>query len=181
MIGVRGVAATAVLMMAVTGTVTTTASATPSATTTTTSAPPTDRAFLRAMHQGNLAEIEAGLDTRRNATTRCVRVIGALFVHDHRKLDRDITSLASRLHVRLPGSPSAAQRRALADVQAKKGTRAYDRAWLRMETMAHAEALDLIREEIRTGRNGAVRAAARRARPVVALHLTVLRSGFCRV
>ncbi|WP_051831328.1 DUF4142 domain-containing protein [Streptomyces violens] len=182
MIAVRGVAATAVLVMAVTGTVTTTTSATASGSGSGSAASsrPTDSAFLRAAHQGNLAEIEAGRDAGRNATKRCVKRIGGLLVHDHRRMDRGITSLAAKLRVRLPGSPSAEQRRALAEVQAKKGTRAYDRAWLRMESAAHVKTLALISHELRTGRNSEVKAAARKARPMVAMHLALVRSGFCR-
>ncbi|MER7397645.1 DUF4142 domain-containing protein [Streptomyces sp. NPDC000151] len=174
MIAVRGVAATAVLVMAVTGTVTTTAAAAAPATATATSSRPTDGAFLRTVHQGNLAEIAAGRDAGTNATTRCVKRLGATLVRDHRRLDRDITALADKLHVRLPGSPSAEQRHALADVQAKKGTRAYDRAWLRMESSDHVKTLALIGRELRTGRNSEVKAAARKARPVVARHLAAV-------
>ncbi|MFJ2911004.1 DUF4142 domain-containing protein [Streptomyces sp. NPDC087228] len=134
-----------------------------------------DAPFLKAIHQGNLAEIAAGQDTGKNATTACVKTVGATLVRDHRRLDADVKALAGKLHVTLPAGPSPAQEQALATVRAKTGTSTYDVAWLNTEATGHVEALALIDQEMGTGSNAEVEAAARAARPVVARHLELLR------
>ncbi|MET9294981.1 DUF4142 domain-containing protein [Streptomyces sp. NPDC003077] len=139
-----------------------------------------DATFLRAVHQGNLAEIAAGQDADQNATTSCVRKVGAMLVRDHTKLDADAKALANRLNVALPSAPSQEQQDALVAVQAQAGTPEYDGEWLTAQATAHTETLALIDQAIRTGRNAEVRAAAHTARPVVAMHLEAVRGGTCR-
>lgn len=138
-----------------------------------------DKMFLIKAHQGNLAEIEAGQDARKNATTSCVKRVGDVLVRDHSKLDADVRTLAAKLNVTLPGSPSQQQKQELAAVRAKAGTAAYDAAWLKVQDAAHRKTLALIDQELRSGQNPEVKAAARAARPVVAMHLDMVRGGTC--
>ncbi|WP_447035609.1 DUF4142 domain-containing protein [Streptomyces sp. DSM 118878] len=138
-----------------------------------------DKTFAARAHQGNLAEIAAGRDARKNATTRCVEHAGDVLVRDHSKLDADLRTLARKLNVTLPGSPSARQKKELAAVQAKAGGRAYDAAWLTAQDAAHRKTLALIDRELKAGRNAEVKAAARAVRPVVAMHLDMVRGGTC--
>ncbi|GGL61956.1 hypothetical protein GCM10010129_01870 [Streptomyces fumigatiscleroticus] len=138
-----------------------------------------DETLLTQTHQGNLTEITAGHDAQRHATSDCVRKAGAVLVRDHTKLDADGSTLAGRLGVTLPASPSAQQQKDLAAVRAKAGGAAYDAAWLTTQEKAHRETLALLDREIRGGSNAEVRAAARTARPVVAMHLDMVRGGTC--
>jgi putative membrane protein len=139
-----------------------------------------DSTFLKASHQGNLAEIAAGQDAQKNATTRCVKKVGAVLVRDHTRLDKQGKALADKLNVALPGMPTAEQQKQLAAVRAKAGTAAYDKAWLAAQAAAHQKTLRLIDDEIRSGKNAEVKAAARAARPIVAMHLGMVRGGTCR-
>ncbi|MFE1958607.1 DUF4142 domain-containing protein [Streptomyces sp. NPDC059479] len=134
-----------------------------------------DAPFLKAIHQGNLTEIQDGENAGKHARATCVKTVGATLVRDHKKLDADVKALANKLGVTLPTSPSAAQEQALAAVQAKAGTSGYDSAWLANEDKGHVATLELIDQEIATGGNSEVRAAASAARPVVAEHLTLIR------
>ncbi|MET9444293.1 DUF4142 domain-containing protein [Streptomyces sp. NPDC006610] len=138
-----------------------------------------DEMLVMRAHQGNLAEIAAGQDARKHATTDCVKRAGAVLVRDHSKLDADLRALAGALGVTLPGSPSAEQKKALAAVRAKAGGPAYDAAWLASQDAAHRKTLALIDQELTAGTNAEVKAAARAARPVVAMHLDMVRGGVC--
>ncbi|MEU6184053.1 DUF4142 domain-containing protein [Streptomyces coeruleorubidus] len=138
-----------------------------------------DELFMTQAHQGNLAEIAAGQDAQKNATTSCVKNVGAVLVRDHSKLDADLKMLADKLNVTLPGSPSAEQKKELAAVQAKAGSPAYDAAWLTTQDAAHRKTLALIDQELKGGKNAEVKVAARSARPVVAMHLDMVRGGVC--
>ncbi|WP_240508892.1 DUF4142 domain-containing protein [Streptomyces agglomeratus] len=73
--------------------------------------------------------------------------VGAVLVRDHTKLDADVKTLAGRLNVTLPASPSAEQKKELAAVQAKDGSSAYDAAWLTTQDAAHRKTLALIDHE----------------------------------
>ncbi|MGW7104324.1 DUF4142 domain-containing protein [Streptomyces sp. NPDC054838] len=138
-----------------------------------------DAAFVKAVHQGSLAEIAAGNDAQRHATTACVKEVGAVLVRDHGKLDAALKMPAGTSKADLPASPGPAQRKALADVRAKAGTAAYDSGWLAVQDAAHTRTLALIDKELSTGRDRGVVAAARAARPVVAAHLEMIRGGGC--
>ncbi|MET9802814.1 DUF4142 domain-containing protein [Streptomyces sp. NPDC006368] len=141
---------------------------------------PTDNAFLRASHQGNLAEIAAGKDAQKNATTACVKHVGGVLVRDHTKLDAATKSLADKLGVDLPVAPTPEQQETLANVMKKAGTSAYDAAWLDAQAAAHEKTLARIDHQVSHGRNAEVTAAAKAARPVVAMHLGMVRGGTCR-
>ncbi|MFI2642102.1 DUF4142 domain-containing protein [Streptomyces sp. NPDC018610] len=138
-----------------------------------------DQTFLVQAHQGNLAEIAAGKDAGRHATTTCVINVGKTLVRDHTKLDASVRKLAAETNTTLPSTPTAAQRQQLKAVQAKAGGSAYDTAWLKVQDTAHRKTLTLIDKEIAQGKNSSVVAAARSARPVVAMHLNMVRGGVC--
>ncbi|ARQ71297.1 DUF4142 domain-containing protein [Streptomyces marincola] len=139
-----------------------------------------DETFAVGAHQSNLAEIAAGEDAEENATTECVRHVGAALVRDHTRLDRSLTALAERLGIPLPDAPTEEQRRQLEEVRTLAGTPEYDEAWLTVQAAAHEATLALIDEELETGTNAEVKAAAEAARPVVAAHLEMVEGGVCR-
>ncbi|GHF70937.1 hypothetical protein GCM10010218_60340 [Streptomyces mashuensis] len=139
----------------------------------------TDGAFLKTVHQGNLAEIEAGHDAQKNGTSACVKNTGAIFVRDHTKLDGDVTALAGKLKVSLPSAPTAEQKQQLMEIRTKAGTGAYDGAWLSAQAENHRKTLGLIDQQIASGRNAQITAAAKAARPVVAMHLALVKGGVC--
>ncbi|MFJ8668885.1 DUF4142 domain-containing protein [Streptomyces sp. NPDC093600] len=138
-----------------------------------------DTAFTQAAHRANLAEIAAGQDAQRNATTGCVKTVGGVLVRDHSRLDAGLTALAKKHGIALPGSPAPEDEQKLMAVRAKAGTAAYDKAWLAHQEAAHTKSLARIDEEIAKGDNAEVVAAARAARPVVAMHLDMVRGGTC--
>lgn len=138
-----------------------------------------DAMFVKAAHQGNLAEIAAGQDAQKNATTACVKKVGGVLVRDHGKLDADVKTLADKLGIMLPAEPTREQQQKLAAVQAEAGTSAYDTAWLKTQEAAHTKTLAMIDHELEAGRNDEVKATARAARPVVKMHLDMVRGGTC--
>ncbi|MFQ6147165.1 DUF4142 domain-containing protein [Streptomyces seoulensis] len=138
-----------------------------------------DQTFLVQVHQGNLAEIAAGKDAGTHATTACVKDVGRTLVRDHTKLDASVRKLAAETNTTLPTQPTAAQQQQLKAVQAEAGGSAYDAAWLKAQDAAHRKTLVVIDKEISQGRNSGVVAAARSARPVVAMHLDMVRDGVC--
>ncbi len=172
--------AAAVTTPSPTGTATVTTTSTASATVAVPATPapePTfavqDRRYLIRAHQSNLAEIIAGEDAQRKATSAAVRAAGRRFVADHRALDTVIQRLAEAGNVTLPTTPSQAQLAALARVASQRGA-AYDRAWLRQQMASHDASVALVNQEIADGEVPGVVASARNAKPVILEHMDLL-------
>jgi putative membrane protein len=135
-----------------------------------------DRQWMVAAHQSNLTEIAAGKAAQQKATTAKVRNLGAMFIRDHTTLDAQVRAAAKSLGVRLPSTPNAQQRAALAAVAGKSGS-AFDAAWIAAQTTGHRQALAATDKEISSGSDATALKLARAARPVVATHYSELTSG----
>ncbi|MBB0247111.1 DUF4142 domain-containing protein [Streptomyces alkaliphilus] len=140
----------------------------------------TDAGYLQQSRQGNLTEILAGEDALENARSECVRHVGEVLIRDHTLLDADVTTLADARGVELPDAPSPEQQRVLDEVSALAGTEEYETAWLLAQEEAHLETLDLIDTQVEYGTDEEITAAALSARPIVAMHLEMVRGGVCR-
>ncbi len=140
---------------------------------------PGDAAFLGALHQGDLAEINAGRDAVPNAAAACVMRVGAALVRDRGAIDKAVSTLSGQLRIGLPPSPTPAENDQLARIGRSAGSSGYDTQWLRARSAAHTDTLRLIDQEISSGGQGdhdKVVAAARSARPMVAHHLAMERN-----
>ncbi|MET9696798.1 DUF4142 domain-containing protein [Streptomyces sp. NPDC006529] len=138
-----------------------------------------DAYFVQGAHQSNLAEIAAGQDAQKNATTDCVKQVGAALVRDHTKLDADLSALAEKGNVTLSQTPTREQQNTLADVRAKAGSKGYDTAWLATQEAGHSKTLTMIDQQINQGKDSETVTAAKKARPVVVMHLDMVRGGTC--
>jgi putative membrane protein len=134
-----------------------------------------DATWLRAAHQGNLAEIAAGNAAQQTATTQDVRSLGQTFVQQHTDLDNQLKPVAQQLGVQLPSQPTPQQQQQLAAVQQNSG-QAFDTAWIAQEISAHENTLAATQQELRSGSDPQVLQLARAATPVVEQHLTALRN-----
>ena len=134
-----------------------------------------DATWLRAAHQGNLAEIAAGNAAQQQATTQEVKGLGAMFVQMHTQLDAGLTPVAQQLGIQLPSAPTAEQQAQLAAVQANSG-RAFDTAWIAQQIGSHSTTLAATQQELSAGSDPTVLAQARTATPVVQQHLAELRN-----
>lgn len=133
-----------------------------------------DTAWMVAAHQSNLAEIAAGQAAEKHATTDEVREMGSTLIKDHKKLDADLTAVADRFGVDLPGMPSPAQRAALKQVMAQEGS-AFDAAWIASQIDGHQATVMATKKELTAGQDPTVLALAKAATPVVQGHLDHLR------
>ncbi|GAA1639650.1 hypothetical protein GCM10009733_041000 [Nonomuraea maheshkhaliensis] len=141
-----------------------------------TAAPPSeqDKAWLGAIHQGNLAEVQAGGLARNKGTTKQVKSIGRMLIEDHNQLDRKVTQAATRLGVRLPSSPDAGQHKELNRLEEAMGED-FDQDFLSGMVKAHKQALAATQKEITKGSSPAVVALAKTAAPSLRQHLSALR------
>ncbi|MFI6738306.1 DUF4142 domain-containing protein [Nonomuraea sp. NPDC050451] len=133
-----------------------------------------DKAWMRAIHEGNLAEVQAGQLGAGKGKSARIKSIGKMLVVDHTKLDTKVTRAATQLHIALPMSPSADQRAMLAELRDSPPNE-FDQDFMAAMINAHQEALAATKIEISRGTSPTVVALAKTAEPSLVAHLTALR------
>jgi putative membrane protein len=128
-----------------------------------------DTAFLRAVHQANLAEIAGGGIAQERGVSPRVRALGARFVRDHTAIDTRLTAVARAADVLLPDTPSAAQLALTKKYQSVPAS-AFDRLYLRTQLAAHSEALAAGKAELANGQDPRVKQLVTYAAPLVQAH-----------
>jgi putative membrane protein len=131
------------------------------------------RTFLRAATQGNLFEVASGKVARTRGQTEAVRDLGALLVADHSAELTRLRALASRLDVRLPRRPNAAQRQQIAALKGAPPA-AFDQAFLAGQRAAHIESIGIYKIGALAGPRS-IRVSAVNTLPVLGEHLGVVR------
>ena len=129
-----------------------------------------DRAFLRAAHQSNLAEIAAGTLAEQKGRSAQVRELGRMWVEDHTRLDADLKKVTQRLGVSLPTQPNAEQRAFAARVKKLSGT-TFDKVWLSGQLTGHVETRTAGRTELARGSNADALKVAKTSAPIVQHHI----------
>ncbi|WP_433444090.1 DUF4142 domain-containing protein [Nonomuraea sp. CA-141351] len=132
-----------------------------------------DRAWMRAIHEGNLAEMQAGQLAQGKGGARRVKAIGKMLVMDHTDLDTKVTKAATELGIKLPASPSADQRAEIVRLQDATG-KDFDQEFIAGMINAHTQALAATQTEVAHGSSPAVVALAKVAVPSLQKHLSAL-------
>ncbi|MFG1946816.1 DUF4142 domain-containing protein [Nonomuraea sp. NPDC048826] len=132
-----------------------------------------DRIWLREIHQGNLAEIQAGDLAEGKGTAPEVKQFGAMLVKDHTKLDQEVVRTAEQLDVKLPKAASSAQKEVLAEL--REASRAdFDEEFVTAMRKAHEKAVAATKTEIEQGTSPQVKQLAEQALPALERHLDEL-------
>jgi putative membrane protein len=129
-----------------------------------------DTTFLTTAHQTDLVGIDAGRLAGQRAADPVVRRLATEMAADHSRFDSDVRTVAQRLDVPLPARPDATQQAELATVARQSGA-GFDSAWLRLQIVAHDQALAAGQAELAEGSNAEVKALAQRAVPLLRTHL----------
>ncbi|MFI7638011.1 DUF4142 domain-containing protein [Nonomuraea sp. NPDC049400] len=133
-----------------------------------------DKAWIWAIHEGNLAEMQMGQLGRGKGSTPRIKKIGKMIVADHTELDAKVTKTAGKLGIKLPTSPSADQRAEI--VRLKEATRrGFDQEFIAVMTNEHMEAIAATKAEVAQGSSPEVVALAKGALPALEKHLSALR------
>ncbi|NUR87673.1 MAG: DUF4142 domain-containing protein [Nonomuraea sp.] len=133
-----------------------------------------DRTWMATIHQGNLAEIEAGRLAEKKGSADQVKSIGRMLVDDHTQLDQKVTQTATQLGIKLPTGPTADQSSQIKRLQDAKG-KDFDKDFVTGMTKAHKEAITATKKEISDGTSPAVVALAKTAEPSLQEHLKALK------
>jgi predicted outer membrane protein len=136
---------------------------------------PADRDLLAKVRMADLWEVPTGQQAAQQATSPAVREVGQHIASEHATLDADVRSVADKLGVLLPTSPSAQQQAWMQEISAQTGSD-YDRTFVQRLRQAHGTVLALV-AQVRAGtRNSLIRDFATTANEFVSRHLAYLES-----
>ncbi len=132
--------------------------------------PASPAAFLRAMDQTNLAEIEFGKMAQQKGNDSAVRDFGKRMVDDHTRLNDQVKQVASQTNTPLPTSPSAADMQQIQSLQGLSG-KAFDRAYMDYMLSDHRADIKKVQREAEWSSDPAVKDLASQTLPVLENHI----------
>ena len=133
-----------------------------------------DEAFYKALAESGIAEVDAANLALQKSSNVMVKEFAAMMVKDHTLANDRLKTLAASKRSRLPGSASVAEQAVQAKLALLNG-RIFDQFYIRGQIYAHEEALDLVNNEIKSGKDSKAKAFAREILPTVQAHLKMIR------
>lgn len=132
-----------------------------------------DRTWLKAIHQANLAEVQAGELAERKGAAAAVRSAGKMLVTDHTRLDDEVVPVARALGVSLPRAPTPDDAAAASRFADESGS-AFDHDFTSTLVTGHQKVIAATRAQIREGSAPRVIRLARKSLPTLRKHLATL-------
>lgn len=133
-----------------------------------------DQTWLAALHQANLAEIQAGELAKKKGTTAAVRSVGAMLVTDHVASDDQVTRVAKSLKITLPSSAAPADAAAAGRLANESGGQ-FDHDFVSTMMTGHQKLIAKTQTELAQGTEPQVKNLAQSTLPVLRKHLAALR------
>jgi putative membrane protein len=132
-----------------------------------------DRAWLTAVHQANLAEVQVGELAKKKGGTAAVRAAGATLVTDHVASDTQVAGLAKSLKLTLPSSAAPADAAAASRLGDEAGAQ-FDHDFVSTMMTGHQKLIGQTQTEISQGSTPQIKSLAQHTLPVLRKHLTML-------
>lgn len=133
----------------------------------------TDRAFLHAANEANLAEIKTSQMALNRATGQNYRDFAQHMIDDHTSAENDLRELAQSKGVTLPDDPGAKNRAVAARLDRLSGAH-FDADYWKIQNSGHIAAIALFKREIRYGRDADIKAYAEKYLPKIEEHHKML-------
>jgi putative membrane protein len=131
---------------------------------------PLDEYMLQSSIHGDRFEIAGGRLAAARAATPAVRSLGRRLVRDHAKSLGEAVTVARRLGIRVPTTPSTTQEWELRTVRSMSGL-PFDAAYAYLEVQDHKLDIEDTKTELSQGLNPSIRSLARTDLPVLRTHL----------
>ena len=125
--------------------------------------------FLTTVNQTNLLEIAMGQLSQEKSSNNDVKEFGKTMVKDHQKANTDLTNLATRKNVTLPGKITDDQKKMVEEM--KKSGAEFDRKFADHMVKGHEEAVALFKRATTDSKDADIRAFATTTLPVLEQHL----------
>src|SRR4051794_7296843 len=135
---------------------------------------PLDKYMLQSSIQGDRFEIAGGKLAQAKGATPEAKALGARLVKDHTKSLAEAVTVAKRLKISVPKTPTPVQEWELQMTGALAGA-AFDVAYAGLEVQDHKMDIEDNKTEAKEGLNARVRALAREDLPTLRQHLALSR------
>ena len=134
-----------------------------------------DSSFLNSAAQGGLAEVQSSKLALSKGVNTQVKGFAQQMVDDHEKASKELQALAAAKGVKLPDTPSLAQRARIKLLSARDGA-GFDRQYASsMGVTAHEDTVRLFQKAARDAKDADVKAFAAKALPTLEHHLQMAR------
>ncbi|MFG3441401.1 DUF4142 domain-containing protein [Nonomuraea sp. NPDC047897] len=133
-----------------------------------------DRAWLRTIHQGGIAQIHVARLAQTRAKSAEVKALGDTLVTERAKMDGELLRNAQQFGVDLPGTLTEAHRKQ-AEALAQAPTARFDRRFVTEMLKSHKDAIAATRRQINRGSAPEVVTLAKTTLPSLRDHLQLLR------
>ena len=130
----------------------------------------TDTTFMKNLARGGLAEVAAGKMATEKAKDPAVKQFAQQMVADHTKNNDELKALAQKSGVALPTSTGRQLQSQQSKLESDNGV-TFDSAYVKDQVQDHQKTVQLLKQEIQSGHNPAVRQFAQETLPVVQHHL----------
>ena len=134
-----------------------------------------DRAWIAAAHQADMAEMQAGQFAESNGSNPTIRQAGAVLYRDHQAFDTKLISVAEKLRLSLPMSMTVHQTEIGDRLSGEQGP-PFDHDFVASMMTGHDIMIAATRREIAHGSAPEVVALAKQALPVLLKHLKMMRA-----
>ncbi|MCP2347738.1 DUF4142 domain-containing protein [Nonomuraea roseoviolacea] len=132
-----------------------------------------DRAWMRQIHLGGLARLQAA-KLAQDKGSQDVKALGDTLVKDQGTLDEQLVRTAERHGVRLPTGLSNAQQKEAVALEKAAHAR-FDRRFVKEMAQSHKRAISSTKREIKKGSAPEIVALAKSTLPSLEHHLAMLR------
>ena len=129
-----------------------------------------DKEFMEKAARAGHAEVAAGKLASTKATNEQVKKFGERMVQDHGKAGNELKKIAQAKGVTLPEEPDDAHKKLLTRLESSKGAD-FDRLYVAEAGVKdHKEAVDLFTDQVKNGKDAALKAFAQKTLPTVKEH-----------
>jgi putative membrane protein len=128
-----------------------------------------DEQYLTTAIEGDRFEIAGGRQALAKSQNAKVRALATRLVQDHTKSLKEARTLARRLGVKVPKSPSPSMQWELDILNTLSGA-TYDRWYADLEVKDHTQDIQEAADEVKMGSNAAVVKSARKEIPILREH-----------
>jgi putative membrane protein len=131
---------------------------------------PSDKRFMRAAAEGNMAEVQLGRLALQKSSNADVRKFAQRMIDDHGKANGELEQVAAKEGVTLPHQPDAKQKATKVTLSKLSGD-TFDKAYMQDMLKDHKTDIAHFKTESSSGHNPAVKNFATQTLPTLESHL----------
>ncbi|ABI62233.1 DUF4142 domain-containing protein [Granulibacter bethesdensis] len=133
----------------------------------------TDRSFVTALTQANLAEVQAGDLASKTSNKASIRKLGSQMSNEHSQLNEKLGTLAKAKGIDVPTQPNEQQQAVYQKLQGERASR-FNNDYVDSELDSHKALEPVLNLEINQGSDADLKKLAGDTLPVIQLHVKEL-------